>query len=69
MTAWRRLRDWHEAGVSQRLPEDLLAELNAADALDWSRAMIDGSYVRALKGGPKPVRARSTAPERARNTT
>jgi hypothetical protein len=30
MTCWRRLRDWHEAGVWQRLHESLLAELNAA---------------------------------------
>ncbi|PWK84813.1 hypothetical protein C8D88_10720 [Lentzea atacamensis] len=55
--------------VWQRLHENLLAELNAADALDWQRAMIDGSHVRALKGGPKRRRARSTAPERARSTT
>ena len=54
MTCWRRLRDWHEAGVWQRLHEALLAELNAAGALDWSRAVIDSSHVRALKGGPKP---------------
>ncbi|WP_407638817.1 IS5 family transposase [Allokutzneria albata] len=53
MTAWRRLRDWHQAGLWQRLHENLLAELNAADALDWSRAVFDGSHVRALKGGPK----------------
>ncbi|WP_205673505.1 IS5 family transposase [Amycolatopsis nivea] len=53
MTCWRRLRDWHEAGVWQRLHEELLAELHAAGALDWSKAVIDGSHVRALKGGPK----------------
>jgi transposase len=53
MTCWRRLRDWHDAGVWQRLHELLLAELNAADALDWSKAVIDGSHIRALKGGPK----------------
>jgi hypothetical protein len=46
----------------------LLAELNAAGALDWSRAVIDGSHVRALKGGPKLVRVRSTVPVPARNT-
>jgi transposase len=68
MTCWRRLRDWNEAGVWQRLHESLLAELNAAGALDWSRAVIDGSHVRAMKGGPKPDRARSTVPEQARNT-
>ncbi|WP_426514666.1 IS5 family transposase [Dactylosporangium sp. McL0621] len=53
MTCWRRLAEWHEAGVWQRLHELLLAELRAADKLDWSKAVIDGSHVRALKGGPK----------------
>ena len=47
----------------------LLAELNAAGALDWSRAVIDSSHLRALKGGPKRARARSTAPGPARSTT
>ena len=69
MTAWRRLRDWQQAGVRQRLHEALLAELNAAGALDWSRAVIDSTHVRALKGGPKPGRARSTVPGRAPSTT
>jgi transposase len=68
MTCWRRLRDWNDAGVWQRLHESLLAELHAAGALDWSRAVIDGSHVRALKGGPKPDRARSTVPAPAPST-
>ena len=38
MTCWRRLRDWHQAGVWQRLHEVLLARLNAAGVIDWSRA-------------------------------
>jgi hypothetical protein len=41
--------------VWQQLHEALLAELNAAGALDWSRTVIDSSHVRAVKGGPKPV--------------
>src|SRR5215472_11044203 len=45
-----------------------LAELNEADRLDWSKAVIDSSHVRAMKGGPKLDRARSTAPGPARNT-
>ncbi len=69
MTCWRRLRDWSDAGVWQRLHEVLLGKLRAADQLDMSRAVIDGSHIRALKGGPKPVRAWSTAAARARNTT
>lgn len=69
MTCWRRLRDWHEAGVWDRLHHVLLTELHQAGKLDWSRAVIDGSHRQARRGGPKPVRARSTAPDRARNTT
>ncbi|WP_424537036.1 IS5 family transposase [Sphaerisporangium viridialbum] len=53
MTCWRRLRDWHQAGVWDKLHQLLLAELHAAGQLDWSKAVIDSSHVRALKGGPK----------------
>ena len=52
MTCWRRLWDWHEAGVWQRLHELLLSELRAAGKLDLSRAAVDSSHVRAMKGGP-----------------
>jgi transposase len=69
MTCWRRLRDWNEAGVWQRLHEVLLAELNAAARLDWSRAVVDSSHVRALKGGSTRAPRRSTGAGRARNTT
>jgi transposase len=59
MTCCRRLRDWNDAGVWQRLHEVLLAELRAADLLDFSRAAVDGSHLRAMKGraktGPSPV--------------
>ncbi len=58
MTCWRRLRDWNNAGVWQRLHEVLLAELRAAGKLDLSRAVVDSSHVRALKGGPKPAGVR-----------
>src|SRR5688572_25369298 len=51
MTCWRRLRDWQEAGVWQRLHETLLAKLNAAHKLDWKRAAVDSSSVRAVGGG------------------
>lgn len=69
MTCWRRLRDWTEADVWRRLHELLLAKLNAAGLIDWSRAAVDGSHVRALKGAAKPGRVRSTAPASAPNTT
>ena len=58
MTCWRRLRDWNNAGVWQRLHEVLLAELRTAGKLDLSRAVVGSSHVRALKGGPKPAGVR-----------
>ncbi|WP_406346525.1 IS5 family transposase [Streptomyces sp. NBC_01547] len=67
MTCWRRLRDWNEAGVWQCLHEVLLAELNAAAWLDWSRAVVDSSHVRVLKGGSTRAPRRSTGAGRARN--
>ena len=51
MTCWRRLRDWHQAGVWEKLHELLLSELRAADKIDWSRAAVDSSSVRAVGGG------------------
>jgi transposase len=51
MTAWRRLRSWSDAGVWNRLHEALLSQLNAANQIDWSRAIIDASYAQAKKGG------------------
>ncbi|GAA4205969.1 hypothetical protein GCM10022220_18980 [Actinocatenispora rupis] len=69
MTCWRRLRDWNTAGVWDGLHRLLLAELRGAGALDFSRAVIDGTHLRALRRGPQAVRVRLTAPDRARNTT
>jgi transposase len=51
MTCWRRLRDWQAAGVWDQLHAILLAELNAAHQIDWSRAAIDSGSLRAVGGG------------------
>lgn len=48
MTAWRRLRDWTEAGVWPRLHAALLSELRRADLLDLDDCAVDGSHIRAL---------------------
>lgn len=69
VTAWRRLRDWTEAGVWPRLREVLLAGLRKAGLLDMDDRAIDGSHIRALKGGLTPDLRRSTVPGRAASTT
>ena len=69
MTCWRRLREWQQAGVWQRLHEQLLAKLHEADRIDWSRAAIDSSQVRAFGGAKRPGRARSTGQEAAPSIT
>ena len=68
MTCWRRLKEWQEAGVWQRLHEVLLARLREADRIDWSRAGIDSSHVRAVGGAKRPDQALSTGPEAAPST-
>ena len=62
MTCWRRLKEWQEAGVWQRLHELLLAKLREADRIDWSRAVIDSSHVRAVGGARRRDQALSIAP-------
>jgi transposase len=69
MTCWRRLRDWHEAGVWRELHRVLLDKLNAADKIDWSRAVVDSASVRAMHGGKKRAPAPSIGARRARSTT
>jgi len=58
MTCWRRLRDWQRRGVWQRLHNLLLNKLREADKIDWSRAVVDSTSVRAVFGGRRRVRIR-----------
>lgn len=64
MTCWRRLRDWQAAGVWEKLHRELLKRLREADLIDWSRATVDSSSVRAVGGGeknrPKPYGSAET---------
>jgi transposase len=68
-TCWRRLQAWTAAGVWTRLHELLLAELRAAGQLDLDRCAVDGSHIRALKGGTMSGPRRSTAADPAPSTT
>nr|WP_268257046.1 transposase [Streptomyces capitiformicae] len=56
-TCWRRLDRWQQGGVFDQLHHRiLLADLNAAGELDWSRACVDGSHNRhVIPGRRGPV--------------
>ncbi len=68
-TCWRRLGEWHAAGVWTRLHRVLLERLNDAGQLDWSRAALDSASLAAKKGPPKSARTRRTAAGPARSAT
>lgn len=59
MTCWRRLRDWQADGTWAEVHKILLGRMRGADKIDWSRALVDSSSVRAAHGGggtgPSPV--------------
>jgi transposase len=77
MTCWRRLRDWHQAGVWDGLHAVLLDRLAEADQIDWSRASLDSASVPAPlapKGGRQSGRrpwdrTRRIGASRARSIT
>ncbi|WP_373465071.1 transposase [Streptomyces sp. V2I9] len=63
-TCWRRLGRWQKAGVFEQLHRVLLAELNAADELDWLTGVRGRlPHPREKEGpetGPSPVDRRKT---------
>lgn len=69
MTCWRRLRDWHAAGVWQEVWRLLLDELGEADVIDWSTSAIDSCSVRAVFGGQKLAQIPRIGAKVARNAT
>jgi transposase len=68
-TCYRRMVEWQEAEVWDRLHALLLAELHAAGELEWQRAVADATHVPAKKGAPRRARARLIEPKRGRSTT
>jgi transposase len=69
MSAWRRLHAWQRLGVWQKIHEALLAHLHEADCIDWSRAVVDSSSVRAIHGGKKRDPIQRIAANPAANIT
>lgn len=69
MTAWRRLEAWQKRGVWKKVHESLLASLQGADKIDWSRVIVDSSSIRALHGGKKRVATPQIVDGKGANTT
>jgi transposase len=69
MTCWRRLKEWHEAGVWEELHRTLLDRLGKADQLDWERASLDSASVPAPGGAERAARIRRIRANRARSAT
>jgi transposase len=69
MTCWRRLRDWQEAGVWDRLQRALLDRLGRRNAIDFRRAALDSASVAAKRGVRRRDRTRPTGASRARSAT
>jgi len=76
MSCWRRIKAWQEAGVWNALHALLLSKLHQAGALDWSRAIVDSSSVRAVgvsssqeKKARPSAQTPPTAPALAANIT
>jgi transposase len=67
MTCWRRLRDWQEAGVWERLHRELLDRLGAAGQIDWSRVSLDSASIPAKRGATASDPTRRIAANRARS--
>jgi len=65
MTCWRRLRDWQQAGIWQLIHFVVLDWLARCERIDWSRAVVDGSSVRAVFGGRRRARILPIAPNSA----
>jgi transposase len=69
VTCWRRLRDWQEAGVWDRLHEELLKRLRGANRIDFSRVSVDSSSIPAKKGALPRAQILRIAASRGRNGT
>ena len=69
MTCWRRLKEWQEAGVWERLHRVLLDRLGEAEQIDWECASLDSASIPAKRGAQKPERIRRIKERRARSAT
>lgn len=55
-TCWRRLRQWEEQGVWERVWRAFIGELDAQGLLDWEETFADGSFAPAKRGARASAR-------------
>jgi transposase len=68
MTHWRRLERWTEVGMFDHVHQFMLANLNAANRNDWSRATMDSNHIdakrrcrdRPVAGQPRQTRLQAS---------
>ena len=58
MSCWRRLKEWQDGGVWERLHRVLLDRLGETERIDWERASLDSASIPAKRGVQKPERIR-----------
>jgi transposase len=68
-TCRRRLHEWIERGVWEQALTVLVAELDAAGSLDWSKVVVDASMVDAKRGVISSGQAPLTEASRRASTT
>ncbi len=49
-TCWRRLQEWEETGLWEKIWRIFLAQLDEQGLLDWSESFADASFAPAKKG-------------------
>jgi transposase len=69
VTCWRRLKEWQEAGVWERLLSVLLDRLGGDEQIVWERASLDSAIIPAKRGAQRPERIRRIRGNRARSAT
>jgi transposase len=67
VTCWRRLRDWQQAEVWDRLHWALLDRRGEAGRIDWQRASLDSASVPAKRGARRSVPIPPIGANQARN--
>lgn len=69
VSCWRRLRNWQQVGVWDRLHAVPPAKLRAAEKIDFSLVVVDSSSIRAVGAGEKLARTPPFERDPVRSTT